>query len=314
MLPGSDDIAHGRLSVIRAEQRKVDSLKYMNVPWVFVEPTRINFAKVPRKKKQKKIPEGFDEDELSFLKQSDLPFTDEDFAVLRQSLHGEKLSAETHTQDFEDALAEIRRKHEETEKRLEIESLKASSQNLQPERPEDFEDLLTPRDETEADLFGDMDEACEMKNEEYQEKEEIPEPDEIKTLIMEQVKEKSRPRREEPRQIKLFQFDIEKNARDEETAKEKELSKGRLRIIKAIEKTSALAKDQDSLTLARKKHEKESALKRAALEKCFGAKHFRDYLEKNNHRVPSALSDMEFKVEQQEQQQKKIRKMLSADF
>ena len=73
--------------------------------------------------------------------------------------------------------------------------------------------------------------------------------------------------------------------------------RGRRKLADAVEKSAKTNPQPDSLALARKKLEKESALKRAALEQCFGAKHFREYLEKNNCRVPQALSGLSFSTD-----------------
>ena len=106
-------------------------------------------------------------------------------------------------------------------------------------------------------------------------------PGEMKGVIMDQAHERATP------QGKLIHF-------DRLAADAPPMDRGRRKIADALDKAASPSKQPDSLAFARKKLEKESALKRAALEQCFGAKHFREFLEKNNQRVPPALAGLSF--------------------
>ena len=77
-------------------------------------------------------------------------------------------------------------------------------------------------------------------------------------------------------------------------AKEK-LTLGRRKLLSAISSSSPFKHEEDSLTYARNKFEKENNLKRAALEKCFGTKHFKYYLEKQNAEIPQLLLNITIK-------------------
>jgi hypothetical protein len=71
-----------------------------------------------------------------------------------------------------------------------------------------------------------------------------------------------------------------------------EIPEGRKKLIGAVEQASDLSAQVDSLTLARKALATESALKKAALERCFGARPFRDYLARKRVHIPEPLASI----------------------
>ena len=73
---------------LQAELRKEQNLKYMGLPWVFVQPTRLKSVKIPHSKnnnKQKTFNDG--EDGLfSFLGDTDISFSEDEIKLMKHSM------------------------------------------------------------------------------------------------------------------------------------------------------------------------------------------------------------------------------------
>ena len=73
---------------LQAELRKEQNLKYMGLPWVFVQPTRLKSVKIPHSKnnnKQKTFNDG-DDGLFSFLGNTDIPFSEEEIQLMKRSM------------------------------------------------------------------------------------------------------------------------------------------------------------------------------------------------------------------------------------
>lgn len=309
-----ENTEHQRLSLVKAEQKKVESLKSYGVPWVFVSPTRLKCARNQYKKQKPNVQvfEDIDADDLAFLGESDIPFTREDIEILQRSLNGEKISAKEHSVAFEDAINEIRKRHAMKM----VEEQHPEEEEIKPAIPDEDESFLTPRDgsDDEGEFFDGLIEKEEKKvNEEVRMTPEA-EADTVKMIIMGNLNEKRgidtatskksenedvniemKPQVQKKKQFCMFQYTFDQTPGGAPIVKEKP-GEGRQRIKDAVAKASRSYED-DCVTLARKKLSKESALKQAALEKCFGAAHFRDFLEKSNQKIPKALSTIDFKTQ-----------------
>ena len=82
------------LSVIQAEQRAMSQLKNLNVPWVFIQPTRIKKVKVPKPKRRYKNQETFERlgaDDLAFLGNANVDLSDEDIKTLLRSVQNNEI-------------------------------------------------------------------------------------------------------------------------------------------------------------------------------------------------------------------------------
>lgn len=297
-----EDAKYQNFAIRKAEQRKLNSLKNMNLPWVFVEPTRLKSVKIPKSRKPLNYYEGLDDEDLEFLGNSKIPFTKDDIQILQQSLHGENKSATDHDQILYDNF-------DESQKLQEDQSINSSRQNYnnlehkdtaKPDQDlnlntideEDSEELVSSRSNGKAvdDLFASDDDKP-KKIQEEEDKIEI-EAETVKNIIMDAVKEREEASKLKKKKIEsnhplsFFSYKTDKTNRT--VAKEK-LTLGRRKLLSAISSSSPLKHEEDSLTYARNKFEKENNLKRAALEKCFGTKHFKDYLERQNAEIPQLL-------------------------
>jgi hypothetical protein len=263
------DESHGRLSLIQAEHRKLESLRSMNVPWVFAEPTQITFAQ----KGLRPDASALDEAGLSFLRQSKNPFTSEDLDIVSHSMQAQPLEAPKHSSDFGEALTEVRRQQAQSLVAERNFDKPAGSADV---TPDDSEALLSAREYRSGRLFDGPDEvggepeapsasssACEVE--------------EAKVVIMDELERKHR---EQNPRMPVRPADPGGLA----------VPEGRRRLIDAVERTSDLTGQMDSVTFAKKKLERESALRRAALENCFGARHFRNYLESQHVAIPDSLT------------------------
>ena len=202
--------------------------------WVYLEPTRVDTAQEAKRR----VSSDSSEEDLSFLKRTNVAFTDEDFEIIKQSLRNQSAKSKARREKARSALEPT-----------------VPIAKPVPEKPQLSEPFF------KAEPEGS--------------------PGEMKGVIMDQAHERATP------QGKLIHF-------DRLAADAPPMDRGRRKIADALDKAASPSKQPDSLAFARKKLEKESALKRAALEQCFGAKHFREFLEKNNQRVPPALAGLSF--------------------
>ena len=205
--------------------------------WVYLEPTRVDTAQEAKRR----VSSDSSEEDLSFLKRTNVAFTDEDFEIIKQSLRNQSAKAKTRKEKARSALEPT-----------------VPIAKPVPEKPQ-----LPPEPFFKAEPEGS--------------------PGEMKGVIIDQAHERAAP----PLDGKLIHI-------DRLAADSPPMERGRRKIANALDKAASPSKQPDSLTFARKKLEKESALKRAALEQCFGAKHFREFLEKNNQRVPASLAGLSF--------------------
>lgn len=299
-----DASMHPNLALRKAEQKRLNNLKNMNLPWVFVEPTRLKSVKVPKARKSLNYYEGLDDDDLEFLGNSKIPLTKDDIRILRLSLHGEQISATDTAQDFNDTLDEA--KHSRKKRLLikdskphdfENNDLEKNDQNLKLDaiKEENEENIISSRSNGNAidDLFAsDDDKPKKLQDEEEQMEVEA---ETVKNIIMDAVKEREEASKwkkkkiESNRPITFYSYDVEKVTSEGQTVIKERITKGRRKLLSAISNSSSIKHEEDSITYAKSKFEKENALKRAALEKCFGAKHFKEYLEKQNSEIPQLL-------------------------
>lgn len=299
-----DASMHPNLALRKAEQKRLNNLKNMNLPWVFVEPTRLKSVKVPKARKSLNYYEGLDDDDLEFLGNSKIPLTKDDIRILRLSLHGEQISAADTAQDFNDTLDEAKNSRK---KRLLIKDskpndfenndLEKNDQNLKLDaiKEENEENIISSRSNGNAidDLFASDDDKPKKLQEEEEQME--VEAETVKNIIMDAVKEREEASKwkkkkiESNRPITFYSYDVEKVTPEGQTVIKERITKGRRKLLSAISNSSSIKHEEDSITYAKSKFEKENTLKRAALEKCFGAKHFKEYLEKQNSEIPQLL-------------------------
>jgi hypothetical protein len=278
-----EETARARLSLIKAEQRKVESLKHLNLPWVFIEPTRIGFAKAS--KRPKAGPPRNDDDELGFLLQSKTPFTSADMEILTGAIHHPAQIAPAHSLDFRDAAEEIRLQREQDaadrDQALRFPNTGSSTEYI----PDDDQELLTERS-AETDALFVPDEESQVGSSRLNSAADIPEPDEVKTLIMSQLEDKHPAQSSHP--VQLSQYE----AMEGSAARAGPPTLGRKRLIEAIERASSLTYERDAVTFAKRKLAKESALKAAALESCFGVQSFRRFLDDQKLKVPESFPNV----------------------
>lgn len=260
----------------------VESLKYMNIPWVFVEPTRLKMGKgIPRKQKNE-----VEEDELAFLKMTGMGFTDDDMSLLREALDGQKFTAETHPKEFDDALEVIRERHIRQEE--EAERVRDIPVVPVVHAPDDDEDLLTPRDDDNGLFTDDLDDS-----DTYEERLASDTPEKIQTVIMNNIREELTARNEGPRPFKAFTFSDSLPEDVAVTHQSQRMSEGRRRIVEAVEQASPLGRvEREPNSLVNQRSQNDSALRRAALANCFGAQSFRSYLEQQNMDIPASLHEV----------------------
>jgi hypothetical protein len=269
-----DDTHGGRLSLIRAEQRKVESLKHMNMPWVFVEPTRINFAKASKRKPAAEEP---NDDGFSFLRQSKTPFTADDLEILNGSLNPRPPTPPS-------AIGEP----SASAPALSPHSGGSSSRDAETPPP-DEESLLSGRDDHLDQLF-------EARIDEQYTRESlltraVPEQEAAKQVIMETLQDRAGRHHTPKLPVRIVSYE-EARMGERAVIAPAELSEGRQKLIEAVAHASDLSTEVDSLTVARRKLQNESALKRAALEQCFGARPFRDFLAKKKAPIPEPLASL----------------------
>jgi hypothetical protein len=278
-----DAAAHARLALVKAEQRKIDSLKHLNHPWVFIEPTRFNFARVP-KRFRKPQDRDADDDELAFLRQSKTPFTSEDLEVLTGALHRRAAIAPKHSQNFEDALELIHLEQEQAAEAADLEHLRLSSLSGLDVfvTPDEEEPLLSERSEQNDDLFTFDDDSASAARQESGEV--VNEEQTMKTLIMDQLHEKSR-KRGQLLVIRVPEFEAIQGKSVQKVSPQG----GKKTLIAAVQNASSLTYEADSLTFAKRKLARESALKAAALRSCFAADSFRHYLVAHNSKIADSF-------------------------
>lgn len=295
-----EDAKYQNLALRKAEQKKLNSLKNVNLPWVFVEPTRIKSVKVPKSRKPLNYYEDLDDEDLEFLGNSKVPFTKDDIKILQQSIHRENILADEQDQD-----EIIKKSHEnysfnedkQNSNMNEEKDIEKNDQNLNLNdvNEEIDEEIVTSRSSGRAtdDLFASDDDKPKKSNRE-EEKIEV-EVETVKNIIMDAAKERAEAEKLQQRKVELnrpisfFSYKIGKTTPEgKESAKER-MTLGRRKLLSAISTSSSLKHEEDSLTYARNKFEKENNLKRAALEKCFGARHFKEYLVKQNAEIPKIL-------------------------
>lgn len=302
-----EESRYQNLAIRKAEQKKLSSLKNMNMPWIFVEPTRLKTVKVPKARKTLNYYEDLDDDDLEFLGNSKIPFTKDDIQILQQSLHGDKVSATEHEQKTNSSFDNIDENiivlnEDQNSKLFDNKDLERISQNYIPEdiNEENEEDIVTSRSNEDAidNLFAsDNDKPTKFQEEE--EKMEI-ETETVKSIIMTAVKEREEAAKwktkkiDSNRPISFFSYDVNKMEQEGQRVVKEKMTKGRRKLLSAIHNSSPLKHEKDSITYAKNKFEKENNLKRAALEKCFGAKHFKEYLKKQNVEIPQILLNISY--------------------
>jgi hypothetical protein len=203
-------------------------------------------------------------------------------------MRAEPLEAPRHSGDFEEQVAEIRRQQARS---LVAHEDAARNQGGRPPpadvTPDDDEELLTGRGRRSGRLF-DIPDDVSAEQETSPRSAGADEVEEAKAVIMDELERKHR---EQSRQLPIRAAELERGRlRERETLAPARLPAGRRRLVDAVERASDLTGQMDSVAFAKKKLERESALRRAALENCFGAKHFRDYLESQNAAIPESLA------------------------
>jgi hypothetical protein len=274
----SDEAAHGRLALIKAEQRKVDSLKHLNMPWVFVEPTRINFAKPARRPRKPGFPPQGDEDELGFLNQSTADFTPEDLEVLSEAIHNPRQASRVRREEFEALSGRISNSH----------SIAMQPSYIgfvgPPQQPDDDQQLLTGRSADRDSLF-EADSVTDDPAHEKTATEDIAETETVRSLILHEMHERERAKAPVYKPVNLSRFE----SIEGHSVRTAPPTLGRRKLLRAVDRASSTAYETDSLSHARTALGADSAFKRAALESCLGVQSFRGYLVESKSRIPESF-------------------------
>ena len=294
----------------KAEERKLNSLKNINLPWVFVEPTRIKSVKIPKPKRTQNNFEELDQHGLEFLGNSKIPFSHEDISILQRSLNSSNESKPVQNNEFFNAFESIKKRHEENllkrqtsthvEQIPETETLETMRTRRIMNEVEE-EKISTPRSREDVfdDLFESDDDNQKTKNQEEEEQMEA-EAETVKSIIMGAMQDRAEAEKRKKKQtetshpVSLFDFEVQQTTPNNHILVKERVTQGRRKLLSAIANSSSLRNEESSLAYAKKKMRKEAVATKSSLQKCFGAKHFLDYLNKQNVEVPKIMTELDF--------------------
>jgi len=282
---------HRNLAVMQAEQRKIGQLKNMGVPWVFVEPTRLKTVRIPKSNNRKyKNQETFDQlgaDEIAFLGDSSVALSKEEISLVMESVKSSQ--RQFIEPDPSQIIFPVKKQEEKTPNSSKVSPLSSPEKEVEVE-----EYLVSSRSAGESiDFSKKLTE--DIDSEQVVESMRSSTPDIstecVKTLIMTSIHDDSVTEIKKPREFQIKPFKAKINDSGEIEEARNELPNGRKRLISVVESLSPINNEERAIFYAEQKMKKEREMQEETMRKCVGASRFKEYLEKNQQKIPDSLSN-----------------------
>lgn len=282
----------------RVEQKKMESLKYTGVPWVFVDTNDTHHYTRRRKlgeagpmtRSQNVLPTP--PPGLTFSDSSPLEFTDDDVEVINESLRGHRRPREQRgrvrvTQSMSSITT-----LSQSPRLLTGATLEFGSRKKRRPRPEDFpvddENLVSPRGDDDVDrLFAeDEEEAPEPRSEHSFDV--STDSETVAELIMQELNEKH-PIRVEPR-VGPARFEYTEDGNEVAECH----ARGKRRLLNLTDKYSPLSRQATASEQTRSKMERELSKASSEMRGTASGSRFKQFVEDAGEGVPSIIAEMTF--------------------
>lgn len=286
---------------LQKEQRKLDSLKNIGVSWVFIQPTRIKNVKISNNmKKIHKNQETFERlgaQDISFLGESSIQFSDSEIKLIMNSMNNKDTIITT--DDDISSKNEIDKTETASSNMDFVE--KSTTEETNPIKNEDsgrFDDeLISSRiyeDFFDMDFNEKVEEETECTESNDDNKSESVITEEDRKLIVRNYtdSECKQKERSETRKIKIFEFN--EIPTSNKILKDEKISLGRKKLLIAIEQSSSIRCELNSVQLAEINNSKKINEYKSVMSNSAGVMMFKQYLEQQNLPIPKELKNLKF--------------------